>query len=407
MAADIRIARFSANVKEVRLVEWKAKEGEWVEKGSPVLVIETEKVTWEVEAETSGFLHIMVLEGQKAEVGMVVGMLAEGKEELERIQEVAHAEWATRNERGEEVSPAHGGPSLEKEVKKETRVRITPVARKIANEHGIEITNIEGTGPGGKIVRKDVEEVIEAKAKGEMISSSHYGRKVLRADPMKGMRQSISEHMYRSLSSSAQMTVLGELDMTEIVKLRNEYIEQVESIGVRISYVDIMVAIIAKALKDHISMNCSLIDNEIKIWEDINVGVAVALGQEGLIVPVVRNADEKSLTKISGEVKNLNLRAKEGTLTPDDVTGGTFTLSTVGREGESRFQTPILNEPEAAILGLGPIEDRAVVRDGRIVIRPIMPYSLTFDHRVINGYGAEQFMKRVRELVENPNLHLL
>jgi pyruvate/2-oxoglutarate dehydrogenase complex dihydrolipoamide acyltransferase (E2) component len=168
-----------------------------------------------------------------------------------------------------------------------------------------------------------------------------------------------------------------------------------------------MVFIVARALKTNPSINCSLIDNEIKIWEDINIGVAVALDEEGLIVPVVKNADEMSLVQVSRTVKDLSEKAQKGTLVPDEVTGGTFTLSTVGRQAESRFQTPILNQPESAILGVGAIADRAVVKDGQIVIRPIMPYSFTFDHRVINGFGAELFMKNIREIVETPDLLLL
>jgi len=191
------------------------------------------------------------------------------------------------------------------------------------------------------------------------------------------------------------------------VRFRENLMRREESLGVRISYIDLLVFVLAKALREHPAINCSLIESEIKLWEDINIGVAIALGEEGLIVPVVKNADQKSLVEISKTVKILNQKAQERKLVPDEVTGGTFTLSTVGRGGESRFQTPILNQPEAAILGVGPIEDRAVVRNGQIVIRPIMPYSLTFDHRVINGYGAEQFMGKIRELVEAPDLLLL
>jgi pyruvate/2-oxoglutarate dehydrogenase complex dihydrolipoamide acyltransferase (E2) component len=168
-----------------------------------------------------------------------------------------------------------------------------------------------------------------------------------------------------------------------------------------------MVFILSRTLKLHPSINCSLLENEIKLWEDINVGVAFAMGEEGLIVPVVKNADQKSLSEISKQVKELGKKAQDRKLMPDEVTGGTFTLSTVGKQSESRFQTPILNEPEAAILAVSAIEERAVVRDGQIVIRPIMPYSLTFDHRVINGFGGEQFLRTIRRFVENPSLLML
>ena len=292
-------------------------------------------------------------------------------------------------------------------VKGRKGIRITPVARKMAQEHMIDVTQIKGKGPGGRISKRDVEAAIEAKETAVSPISFCHGKRIRSTEPLKGMRQAIAEHMYRSLSSSAQMTIMGELDVVEVVRFREKLLRQEKSIGVRIGYVDIMVFITAKALRSNPSINCSMIDNEIKIWEDINIGVAVALGAEGLIVPVVKNADERSLIEIARTVRKLNEKARAGTLVPDEVTGGTFTLSTVGRQAESRFQTPIINQPEAAILGMGAISDRAVVRDGQIVIRPIMPYSFTFDHRVINGFGAEQFMKKIREFVEAPDLLLL
>ena len=412
MVANISIPRVGVNVTEFRLVEWKAKEGDWIEKGSVVLQIETEKTQWEVEAEISGFLHILIAEGNKAEVGKVVGVLAETKEELEQVQRESRGESVSKEvvrdvSLAKEPSRVDGEAKANKKAKGKKVVRITPVARKIAEEQMIDITRIKGTGPGGRIVRKDVEAAIVVKEKEDVPPGLYHGRRVRTTEPLKGMRASIAEHMYHSLSSSAQMTVMGELDVEEVVSLRKKLLRQEESIGVRIGYVDIMVFIIARALNAHPSINCSLIDNEIKVWEDINVGVAVALGEEGLIVPVVKSADKKSLIDISQTVSMLNQKAKARTLLPDEVTGGTFTLTTVGRQSESRFQTPILNEPEAAILAVGAIEERAVVRDGQIVIRPIMPYSFTFDHRVINGFGAEQFMGKIREFVESPDLLLL
>jgi len=200
---------------------------------------------------------------------------------------------------------------------------------------------------------------------------------------------------------------MGELDMTEAVKLRESLVGQEEAIGTRITYTDILVFVIARALRDNPGINCSLIDNEIKVWEDINVGVAVAMGEEGLIVPVVKNADQKSLLEISQTVKVLVEKAREGKLMPDDVTGGTFTLTTLGRAAVSSFQTPIINQPESAILATGTITDKPVVRKGQITIAPMMPYSLTFDHRTINGFGAEKFMVRLAELLQTPELFLV
>jgi pyruvate/2-oxoglutarate dehydrogenase complex dihydrolipoamide acyltransferase (E2) component len=221
------------------------------------------------------------------------------------------------------------------------------------------------------------------------------------------MRKVIAERMHSSLSGSAQLSFLGEFDATELVKLREALLNKEKAIGVKITYTEVLVYIIARALKDHPDINVSLIENEIKVWEDINIGVAVALGKEGLLVPVVKQADKKSLIEISQEVKSLVERTREGKIFPDEVTGGTFTLTSVGAIGVSYFQTPVINQPESAILGTGPIMEKPVVKHGQIVIASMMPYSLTFDHRVINGFGAEQFLARLKELVETPGLFLI
>lgn len=413
MISQVVIPRVGVNVTEFRLVEWKAKEGERVEKGSAVLQIETEKTQWEVEAEMSGFLHIMLEAGKKAAVGEAVGAIAETGEELRKLQAETGTPSGMAQAAGGEAGPEEPGEAAgESGIRRGRRgVLISPVARKIAEEHMLDVTQIKGTGPGGRISRKDVEAAIQAQAGKEKEAppppAAYHGRRIRSVEPLRGIRQSIAEHMFRSLSTSAQMTVFGEWDVSRIVVLREDLLKDQGVSGTRISYMDIMVFILSRALQRHPSINCSLLENEIKVWDDINVGVAFAMGEEGLIVPVVKNADQKSLAEISKQVKDLGKKAQGRKLLPDEVTGGTFTLSTVGRQSESRFQTPILNEPEAAILAVGAIEDRPVVRDGQIVTRPIMPYSLTFDHRVINGFAGEQFLKTIRGYVENPSLLLL
>jgi len=281
----------------------------------------------------------------------------------------------------------------------------------MAEESMIDITTITGTGPDGRIVREDVEKAIEAKKKAVPEAEVYGFKRVKSTIPLKGIRKAIGEHMHRSLSVSAQLTTMGEIDMTEAIKYRNALLEQEEAIGARISYTDILVLAIARALKDNPIVNASLIENEIKVWEDINIGVAVALEEEGewgLIVPVVRNADQKTLLEINREVKLLTEKARAGKLMPDDVSGGTFTLTNLGAFGGGwGFGTPIINQPESAILGTGVITDRPVVREGQIVIRPIMTCSFTFDHRVIDGAPAAKFMASLTKLLESPALLLL
>jgi pyruvate/2-oxoglutarate dehydrogenase complex dihydrolipoamide acyltransferase (E2) component len=254
-----------------------------------------------------------------------------------------------------------------------------------------------------KAISQGPEPAKEAKAPAQ----TYQGKRVRESISLRGMRKGIAEHMYRSLSTTAQMTVMGEIDVTEAVRLREDLVKHEKMVGVKISFADVLVFAISRALRKHYDMNCSFIDNELKIWEDINVGVAAASGAEGLIVPVVKNADQKSLTEISRAVRGLMDKVKEGKITPDDVTGGTFTLTSLGKGAVSIFQTPIINQPESAILATGAIGDKPVVKEGQIVIAPIMPFSLTFDHRVINGFGAEQFMGTLGLYLGTPGLLLL
>jgi len=408
MATKILMPKLGMSTAPLTLVEWKAKEGDRIEKGNVVMVVETEKIRHDVEAEASGFLHILVEEGQEVAIGTVAGVIAETKEELAALQKGKPKEAIKAAAEVKETAPAEAvkaeapAPTAA-EIKEGERILISPVARKMAEEHVIDITTIAGTGPGGRIVRGDIEKEIEAKKKVEVTPEVYQGRRIKSVIPLKGMRKAIAEHMHRSLSVAAQLTLTAEVDMTEMVKLRKSLVAKEEALGTRITYTDLLVLAIAQLLKDQPLVNSSLIDNEIKCWESINIGVAVAL-EEGLIVPVVKDAGKKSLVEISKTIKSLAQKARDGKLMPDDVTGGTFTLTNIGALGAGyRFETFIINQPESAILGTAGITDRTVVRGGKIVIRPILACSLTYDHRVIDGAVAHQFMTNVIQLLENPS----
>lgn len=413
MAEYIAIPKLGMSMTEATLVEWKVKEGDRVEKGDIVLVIETEKTKWEVEASATGFVHIMVTEDVKAPVGRVVGLIATNKEELTTLQKEPPREMFTtapEPSKAPAAAQATPAPAAAKAVEGKP-IRISPVARKMAEEHMIDITAVIGTGPDGRIVREDIEKAIEAKkeqpAAPAVPAGVYEGKKIKATIPLRGMRRAIAEHMQRSLSVGAQLTSMGEIDMTEVVRLRNSLVEQEQRIGTRITYTDIFILAVARGLKEHPIINSSLIDNEIKIWEEINIGVAVAV-EEGLIVPVVKNADRKSLVEISKETRALAEKARAGKLMPDDVAGGTFTITNLGAFGGGYgFGTPIINQPQAAILGTGAITERPVVRQGQIVIQPIMAYSFTFDHRVLDGAPAGRFMAALTQLLENPGTLLL
>ena len=406
MATEIKIPRVGMAVADATIIEWQFKEGDQVEERQIVVVIETEKVRTDVESPVSGFLHIMMNEGKTAPAGQVIGMLAETKEALARLQKEAPAgkpaepvaaETAQAEAAPSEEAPAAGG---------EEHIRVSPVARKLAEEHAVDITRVAGTGPGGRIVREDIEKAIAVKEAASAPPAAVGERRVKQTIPLTGMRGTIAERMHHSLSVSAQLTTMGEIDMGEIVRLRNNLAAQESTLGTRITYTDILVFAIAHILRDHPKINASIIDNEIKVWEDINVGVATAL-EDGLIVPVVKNADRKSLVEISKEIKALVEKAKENKLSGDEIRGGTFTLTNLGALGSGwTFETAIINQPESAILRVGAITDRAVVRDGQIVARPIMTYSLTYDHRAVDGAVAARFISSLVSALESPTLLL-
>jgi len=425
MAAYISIPKLGMTMQDALLVEWKVNEGDHVDAGQIVLVIETAKTQWEVEATAAGYVHILVPADERANVARVVGLIAETKEELAKVQaEPAQEIYTTVTEvspeGGAAAAPAAAGaeaaaPPPKAEAGK--HVRISPVAKKMAEEHMIDVTTVKGTGPDGRIVREDIEKAIEEKKKAPAAAPAGAagrvidGKLVKDAIPLKGMRRAIAEHLHHSLQISAQLTSMGELDMTEMIKLRTLLVAREKFIGTRITYTDILVLCIAKALKTNPLVNSSIIGNELIFWEDINIGCAVAImdtPEGGLIVPVIKNADKKTLLQINAELRGAAEKARAGKLLPDDVTGGTFTLTNMGAFGGAYgFGTPIINQPESAIFGTGGVVDRPAVRDGQIVIRPIMCFNFTFDHRVIDGAQAGMFMATLGQIIENPGLLLL
>ncbi|MEE9365115.1 MAG: dihydrolipoamide acetyltransferase family protein [Dehalococcoidales bacterium] len=414
MATEITVPRLGMAVADATIIEWKVKEGEKVTEKQVAVVIETEKLSYEVEAPAAGFIHIVLNEGDTAPMGRVIGIIAETKEELEALQKAVPKEVPTTATMAEAstaaAAQAAAVPAKEPTVvaQGKQRIKISPVARKKAEEHALDITGITGTGPEGRIVRKDIEKAIANKTAAPAASSvptETIGEKrVKQTIPLRGMRGAIAEHMHRSLSVSAQLTAMGEIDMTHMVRLRKDLVDQESVLGTRITYTDLFVFAISRVLRNHPRINSSIIGNEIKVWQDINIGVAVAL-DEGLIVPVVKAADQKSFEEISLTIKTLAEKARERKLVAEEITGGTFTLSNLGAVGAGyRFETVIINQPESAILGTGAITERAVVRDGQIVIRPIMTYYFTYDHRVIDGAVAAKFMAGLIRVLEDPGL---
>ncbi len=404
MSVPIAVPKVGWGTEPLELVEWKAAEGSLIHRDNPVLVITTKKIESDIHAETAGYLHIVVPEGNKAPIGSIVGFIAASQEELQTLQKEKPTEPSTTASEPDRPVKNESENTTPSAPADRSRIRISPAARRMAEEHSVDISNIVGTGPGGMINREDIQKSIDRKVQAPPPATTE--KRIKSKIPLRGMRAAIAENMYQSLSTSAQLTVMGEIEMTEIVKLRDALVKQVDAFGVNITYTDILVFMIARILHNYPVINSSIIENEIILWEDINIGVAVAL-EDGLIVPVVSHADKKSLIEISRNIKELASRAKEKRLTPDHVTGGTFTITNLGaRGGGYRFETVIINPRESAIFGTGGITDRVVARDGQIVIRPVMTYYFTYDHRVIDGALAADFINSLTRLLENPYLSL-
>jgi len=425
MAQDIFIPKLGMTMKEGRIAQWKGETGDWIDQGEVVLVIETEKVAHEIEAEIGGFLIVLASPGDVIPCGEVVGKLAATQEEYDALCQdgASPATGDTAPEQDSAAPPADPvGTSDKPEPSVQTtgRIKISPAAKKRALEWALDISAITGTGPGGKIVIKDVEAARDAETAAPEVAAPVAdagvadadvvdGKRIKKRIPMAGMRKQIAHHMVHSLAVSAQVSLTAEIDMTEMIAFRSRLIEKQEQIGAKISYNDLFVMAVAKAINKVPLINASIVDDEILVWDNVNVGVAVSLEageyDSGLIVPVIKDADKKSLSTISKETRELITRSREGTLEMDDLSGGTVTISNVGSMAQGwTCSTPVLNQPQAIIIQPGAIMDRPVVVDGEIVIRPIMTLTITFDHRILDGAPVGKFFHIIKNYFQDPDL---
>jgi pyruvate dehydrogenase E2 component (dihydrolipoamide acetyltransferase) len=438
VALNVTMPKWGMTMKEGKISKWFKSEGDTIEEGEAFFEVETEKITNVVKATAAGIVfQIVVLAGTKVPVGTIVAVIAEPGEQPERIEGIQAGEIV------EETEPAPNRPAptpVEKPAEKKF-VPASPAARRLAKELGVELALVEAAGPSGRITEADVkrfheegppaprmtplaaEMIRQAKLDIASIKGTGESGKITKADvqrfldlkkhegisphvksiPFDGIRKSIAENMHASLHNTAQLTMFTEVDVTEMIRFRDRVREEYrQDDTVRISYNDIIILATARALKRHPNMNSTRVGEEILLHESVHMGFAVAL-TEGLIVPVLRDADKKGLFEIAGEARELARKAREGTLTVDEVTGGTFTISNL-----SMFQvdgvTPILKSPETGILGIGRVKAKPAVYNGEIAIRSMMFLNLTFDHQILDGAPAAEFLQAVAGYLEDPNL---
>ncbi len=438
MPAEVILPVLGETMDEGTIVKWLADVGQYVEKGEPLYQVETDKAVLDVEAPASGFLReVFYGAGQKVPVLAVVGLIASADEDaggpevpkderaapmvakaprVEPVQSAKHTR-IFASPRARKAAAARdvdlalvhgtgpGGRIVERDVLAftETRPSATPAARKVAASAGVDLVSVKGTGTGGRITRTDVEVALSA------ASGPHQDVRASLAEervPLAGVRRIVAERMSESAHRTARVTLTSEADATELVKLRSTLKEEMSaSLGFAISYTDILVAVAARALHEHKYMNARLSENQIELLSQINIGVAVDT-ERGLLVPVVRGLHGKGIREIAQELRLLVARARDGKSTPDDLSGGTFTISNLGVYGIDAF-TPIINLPECAILGVGRIRQMAAVVEGQIAVRHRLWLSLTFDHRLVDGAPAARFLQRICQLVEQPYLMLV
>ena len=400
MAEKILMPKMGMTMTEGTVEEWKVKEGDTVKTGDILFTASTDKITNDVESQHDGtILKIIVPEGTTVDVYSVVAYIGAAGESIPDEENASPT--PAENEPSAEPSAA-SGPSAGSSPDSD-QVKASPAAKKLAREKGIDLSLVTGTGPNGKIKIEDVEQYlktdVEAAAHSVPPEEDDNNLPPKKVDPL---RRSIAKNMTESWHISPRVTYTRPVDMTEAKEMRRRLKDAMGNQGLKITYNHILMKVCARVLMEIPDVNGSFSDNMLTHHRHANVGLAVAKG-DGLIVPNVKRCEEKSLTEISREMDALIRKTRNGDVALEDITGGTFTISSLGPYGITSF-SPIINQPELAILGVCDIVDTPVVRNGEIVIRPIMNLSLTADHRVIDGVKASRFLQRVAEILENPYL---
>jgi len=469
MATNVTMPKLGLTMETGKIIEWKKQEGDQVQEKEILLVVETEKITYEVESPAAGILHIIAPVESEVPVAELIGMIAADKAEYETIsagtapaergaavapggpqaaprtpaaaafssvaappapvraagERIKASPLAKRlvREKGLDISlmlgTGPGGRIIRKDVLSfeesapSARIPLSPVAKKMAEEMGFDVSQVQGSGPGGRVMKEDIErhaaaaKAVKAPAAAQQAAAKPSGKPAEgdRVVKFTGMRRIIAQKMLQSKVQAAQAYMANNCDASAVQSFREQLLSYGEKkFGVRVTITDIMMKITACAIKAHPVINTRYTD-EGDLWlQDVHMGMAMAL-KDGLIVPVIWNCDKKSVIEIAKDRASLVERGRSGKLTPDDMKGSTFTLSAMGMFGLEEFYA-IINQPENAILAVGAIIDKPWVVNGQIVVRPIMNVGLTYDHRTVDGAEAGRFMQTLKLFIENPMLCL-
>ncbi len=384
MPVELKVPSVGESITEVEIGEWLKPEGASARKDENVVVIESEKATMEIPAPVGGKVtKVLKKKGDKARVGEVIGYMEEG--------EVADTKPVAKPV-AEPTAPA--------------TPRVMPAAARAAAEAKVDVQTVKPTGPGGRILKEDVIAAVPASKPVAAIPVIQVAGRAEEVVPMTFLRRKIAERLVQAQQTTASLTTFNEVDMAPVMALRQQYQESFTAkYGVKLGFMSFFVKAVIDAAKQVPQLNAEIRGTDIVYRNYYDIGIAVG-GGKGLVVPVIRNAERLSFAEVEKVIADFGARAKENKLKPDELTGGTFTITNGGIFG-SMLSTPILNPPQSGILGMHAIQDRPVARAGQVVIRPMMYLALTYDHRLVDGREAVTFLKRVKECLENPAVMLL
>ena len=433
MATNVLLPQWGMNMEDGTLTRWLVSEGDEIIEGQPMVEVETAKINSELESPASGVVyHIMAAEGSLVKVGALVAVIGEPGENPPRPDPDAVAPAGARRPRRRRDARPTGAAARQ----------VTPVARRLARDNNIELDGVNGTGPRGRITEQDVRDAIEARqsrpraqvvprarmlarqedvdlddvtgsgpngritvadverAIGERDAGAARAEAVGEVVPLTGLRKIIADRMTMSVSTMAQVTLSTEADVTELLELRESLVAEWRPHRIRPLDLDLIIAAVARSLKEHPRLNAHLVDGDVLLLKDVNIGVAVAV-PDGLVVPVLKGADSQDLLDIARQIRTLADKTRKNALGVDDMTGAGFTVTALSNYDIDVF-TPIIDPPQVAILGLGRAIEKPVVVDGEIVVRSMMHLSVTFDHRALDGVPVAEFMRTLKASIESP-----
>lgn len=410
---EMKVPSPGESITEVTISRWLVEDGAYVEKDQPLAEIESDKATLELNAEDSGQVKILVKEGETVKVGSVVCWIdteKKGERKVVPQKDAAAAEPGQEAKKEEKksgsVKEAVAAKS-EADIKKQTlegdgeELKVSPVAKEIIRQNSLEAARLKGTGTGGKITKADVVAFMSGGFDTGVANGWGGSRKEERKK-MSSLRKKLSQRLVSVKNQTAMLTTFNEVDMSAVVNLRNKYKDKFkEKHGIGLGFMSFFTKAVTEALHLYPAVNAAIDGEEIIYYDYADVGIAVS-APKGLMVPVLRNAEKMSLAEIEKNIRDLAAKARDGKITIDEMTGGTFTITNGGVFG-SMLSTPIINPPQSAILGMHNIVERPVAVNGKVEIRPVMYVALSYDHRIIDGRESVGFLLKIKEMIENPS----